>query len=148
MILDTVLRWLWIAIAFCLSAAVAVVALFFLGALWVGEGFREIAEAHGDPILHETSDVFGALFFFAAVAPALTALPGLVAVIVGELLRLRSVLYYMLAGGAALAAIPFLAAPQGSADTPPVPAAEYLTLFASAGFAGGLCYWLLAGRRA
>lgn len=148
MILSTALRWLWIVIAFCLSASVAVAALFFLGALWAGEGLREVAAQHGDRLLWETSDVFGALFFAAAVAPALTALPGLVAVIVGELFRIRSALYYILAGGAALIAIPLLAVRSAPAEQAAAPAAEYMTLFAAAGFAGGFCYWLLAGRRA
>lgn len=145
MILDTFLRWIWIAIAFGLSAAIAIVSLFTLGTLWAGEALREAAETHGDMILWHGSDVFGALFFAGAVIPALTALPGFIAVIAGELFHIRSALYYTAAGGAALAAIPLLA---GSAETTELPAADYMTLFAAAGFAAGFFYWLVAGRKA
>lgn len=147
MILDTLGRWLWIAIAFALSAFGAVVALFVMGTLWAGESLREIAEIQGDPLIWEGSDIFGALIFISSVTPALTAVPGIAAVLVGELFHIRSGLFYTLAGGAAVAAIPLLA---GSPDAggPSLPPAEYMSLFASAGFAGGFFYWLIAGRKA
>jgi len=66
---------------------------------------------------------------------------------VGEVLRLRSCLYYVLAGGASLAAVPLLAGLQTN-GAPDIPASEYMTIFATAGFAGGFIYWLLAGARA
>lgn len=147
MILQTILRWLWIAFVFCLSAFFAIVALFMMGSFWAGEAFRDIAEAHGDAILWHGSDIFGALFFTGAVAPALTAVPALAAMLLGELMRIRSGLYYTLAGGAAMAAIPLLAGPRGS-EVPATPAPSYMTLFAAAGFLGGFIYWLLAGRKA
>jgi hypothetical protein len=56
-------------------------------------------------------------------------------------------MYYVLAGGAALAVIPILAAPQ-SAELAEVVASHAMTVFATAGFAGGFVYWLLAGARA
>ncbi|GAB4228891.1 MAG: hypothetical protein Kow0032_09740 [Methyloligellaceae bacterium] len=147
MILDTLLRWLWIAIAFCLAAACALMVLFVAGSLWAGEALRTIAEAHDDAVLLYGSDFFGAFLFIVSVAPALTALPALIALVAGELFSIRSALYYTLAGGAAMAAIPLLAgAPPHAQGTPPAP--EYMTLFAAAGFAGGFLYWLLAGRNA
>lgn len=148
MILDTLLRWVWIAIAFCLSAFVAIVVLFTLGTLWAGEELREVAEAQGDWFLWHGSNAFGALFFTSAVVPALTALPGFVGVIVGELFHIRSAVYYTAAGGVALVAIPLLAGTPESANQPAIPAADYMTLFATAGFAAGFFYWLIAGRRA
>jgi hypothetical protein len=81
------------------------------------------------------------------VTPALTALPALVAAVAGEVLRIRSWMYYVLAGGAALAVVPLLAAPEG-ADLTEIAASPYMTIFAAAGFAGGFIYWLLAGARA
>jgi len=45
-----------------------------------------------------------------------------------------------------LAAIPILAG--AATDAPAMPASEYMTIFATAGFAGGFIYWLLAGREA
>jgi hypothetical protein len=81
------------------------------------------------------------------VTPALTVLPAAIAAIAGEALRIRSWMYYVLAGGAAMAAIPVLASPR-SEQLPPLPAGQYMTIFAAAGFVGGFIYWLLAGRNA
>jgi hypothetical protein len=66
---------------------------------------------------------------------------------VGEALRIRSWMYYVLAGGAALTAIPLLASPPTD-SLPALPAGQYMTIFAAAGFVGGFVYWLLAGRGA
>lgn len=145
MIGKIILRWLWIGLAFCISALLAVITLFTLGSLWAGEALREGANAQGDWIIWEASDVLGALFFVGATGPALTAIPGLAAVLVGEIFHIRSALYYIAAGGAALAAIPLLA---GAADPSSLPARDYMTIFASAGFVAGLAYWALAGRGA
>lgn len=146
MILDTALRWLWLAVAFCLSALVAIIFLFAFGSLWTGEAVREAAARTGDPLVWHASDILGALFFTSAVLPAMTALPGFVLAVAGELFRIRSMLYYTLAGGAALAAIPLLAAAPDAAGS--APAADYMVIFAAAGFAGGFFYWLIAGRNA
>jgi hypothetical protein len=97
--------------------------------------------------MQHAAPIFGAVLFAGTVAPALNALPGLLAVVVGAVLRIRSWLYYVLAGGVSLAAIPILAAPD-AADLPRVLASPYMTIFAAAGFAGGFVYWLLAGSRA
>jgi hypothetical protein len=87
------------------------------------------------------------VLFAGTVAPALNALPGLIAVVAGEVLRIRSWMYYVLAGGVALAVIPILAAPQ-TAELADVVGSHAMTVFAAAGFAGGFVYWLLAGARA
>ena len=117
--------------------------LFLLGALWVGDELR--AAAPDDPLLrHGAASVFGMMLFVGTVTPALTVLP---AAIAGEALRIRSWMYYVLAGGAAMAAIPVLASPR-SEQLPPLPAGQYMTIFAAAGFVGGFIYWLLAGRNA
>jgi len=83
------------------------------------------------------------VLFASTVAPALTVLPAAIAAVAGEALKLRSWMYYVLAGGVALAAIPVLAPPE-----PNLPTGEYMTIFAAAGFVGGFVYWLLAGRNA
>jgi hypothetical protein len=144
-ILRYVFRLLWVVVAFCVAAIVALAVLFALGSMWVGDELR--AAAPHDPILsHGGASVFGVVLFAGTVTPALTALPALIAMVVGEVLRVRSWIYYVLAGGASLAAIPLLAsAPDGA---PSIPAGEYMTIFATAGFAGGFIYWLLAGARA
>ncbi|MGO8841719.1 MAG: hypothetical protein ACLQF1_11470 [Methyloceanibacter sp.] len=146
MIVRTFFRVLWAATAFLLAVAVALGVLFALGALWVGDELR--AAAPHDPMLrHGAAPVFGMVLFAGTVTPALTVLPALVAAVVGEALRLRSWMYYVLAGGAALAAVPILASAP-AVDMPGLPAGQYMTIFAAAGFAGGFVYWLLAGRGA
>jgi hypothetical protein len=145
-ILRTFFRMLWVTLAFCLAAGVALAVLFALGAIWVGDELR--AAAPHDPMLRHGADrVFGAVLFAGTVAPALTALPALLAVVAGEVLRIRSWMYYVLAGGAALAAVPLLVGTRAQ-DVTAIATSQYMALFAAAGFAGGFVYWLLAGARA
>ena len=145
MIVRTIFRMLWVVVAFCLAVAVALAVLFALGAMWTGDALR--AAAPNDPLLRDGAPIFGIVLFAGTVTPALNALPALIGVVAGEVLRIRSWMYYVLAGGAALAAIPILAAPD-PADLPRIIASPYMTIFAAAGFAGGFVYWLLAGARA
>lgn len=137
-------RVLWVAFSFLFSAAVAVIILFSVGALWLG---NEFAAEIDDPAMLIPAHIFGALFFFGAVGPALTALPGIAAILIGEVLRLRSWLYYVAAGGLAIGIIPWLAG-RNSPNVESLPAADYMMIFASAGFAAGFVYWLMAGRNA
>ena len=145
MILRTIFRMLWVVVAFCLAVAVALAVLFALGAMWTGDALR--AAAPNDPLLRDGAPIFGMVLFAGTVTPALNALPALIGVVAGEVLRIRSWMYYVLAGGASLAAVPILAAPD-PADLPRIIASPYMTIFAAAGFAGGFIYWLLAGARA
>jgi len=146
MITRTILHALWAAIVFVFAVTVALGVLFMLGAAWVGDELR--AAAPHDPMLrHGAASVFGMVLFVGTVTPALTVLPAAIAAIVGEALRIRSWMYYVLAGGAAMAAIPLLASPR-SDQLPPIPTGQYMTIFAAAGFVGGFVYWLLAGRNA
>ena len=142
-----VMRALLVVVAFCVAALVALAVLFALGALWVGDELRAAAPPQDPLFSHGGATVFGIVLFAAIVAPALTALPALLAVVAGEVLRLRTWIYYVLAGGASLAAIPLLAGPPDEVLSS-IPAGEYMTIFATAGFAGGFIYWLLAGARA
>jgi hypothetical protein len=144
-IFRTIFRMLWVVVAFCLAVAVALAVLFAFGAMWTGDALR--AAAPNDPLLRDGAPIFGMVLFAGTVTPALNALPALIGVVVGEVLRIRSWMYYVLAGGASLAAIPILAAPD-PADLPRIMASPYMTIFAAAGFAGGFVYWLLAGARA
>jgi hypothetical protein len=144
-IVRTFFRMIWVVTAFIVAAAAALCVLFALGAIWVGEELR--AAAPDDPLLVQGAPIFGVVLFAGTVGPALTALPALIAVVVGEVLKVRSWMYYVLAGGAALAVIPILAAPQ-SAELADVLGSHAMTVFAAAGFAGGFVYWLLAGARA
>jgi hypothetical protein len=137
---------LWVVVAFFLAALAAVVVLFTLGAIWAGDEIRAAAPNH--PLVrHGGEAALGFVVFAGTVTPALNALPALLAVVVGEIQRIRSWMYYVLAGGAALAAVPLLMA-STSADLPAIATSQYVAIFAAAGFAGGFIYWLLAGARA
>jgi hypothetical protein len=144
-IVRTIFRMLWVVAALFVAALAALGVLFAVGAMWVGDELR--AAAPHDPVLRQGAPIFGMVLFAGTVSPALNALPALIAVVAGEVLRIRSWMYYVLAGGASLAAIPVLAAPE-TAQLPGILASHYLTIFAAAGFAGGFVYWLLAGARA
>lgn len=76
-----------------------------------------------------------------------TIIPALMVVLIGEVASIRSALYYIAGGGAALAAVPLLAH-YGSAGTFVLPEQIVWQVFATAGFAGGFVYWLIAGRHA
>lgn len=160
MIGRVILRGITIAVVFCIAVGVALAVLFALGAVWTGEELRTIAAEDPrfrafvlqDPVFQDpafrrgVAMTFGAVVFIATVGPALTALPALAAAAIGEVLLIKSWIYYVLVGGAALAAIPILAG--AATDAPALPASEYMTIFATAGFAGGFIYWLLAVRGA
>ena len=159
-------RLLWrslvVLAAFAVAACIALAVLFSLGGIWAGEELQALAAndpmfrdfvlqnpAVQDPAFRRSiAMVFGAVVFIATVVPALTALPALAAAVIGEVLHVRSWMYYVLAGGASLTAIPLLAGAALEGPAQSIPASEYMTIFATAGFAGGLIYWLLAGRGA
>jgi hypothetical protein len=82
-----------------------------------------------------------------ALIAGLTILPALAIVIVGEVARIRSWLYYMVGGGLALGLLPLLAKATAP-DLMSVPPAALWQVLATAGFAGGIVYWLIAGRTA
>jgi hypothetical protein len=140
-----IFRAIWVVVAFSIAAVAALAVLFALGAIWAGNELR--AAAPDDPLIRDGAPIFGMMLLAGTVGPALTALPALVAVVVGEVMRIRAWMYYVLAGGLSLAAIPILAAPE-TAELPAVLTSHAMTIFATAGFAGGLLYWLLAGARA
>jgi hypothetical protein len=82
-----------------------------------------------------------------SLTAASVVLPALLVIIIGEIARIRSSVYYICGGGAALAMIPIMA---GLERTGQVnwPAAPVWQVLATAGFAGGFVYWLVAGRTA
>jgi hypothetical protein len=81
------------------------------------------------------------------LAQALTILPALAIVIIGEVARIRSVYYYVVCGGLAAVSAPLIA--RIGLDGPfVVPAIPIWQVFATGGFIAGFVYWLLAGRKA
>lgn len=135
-------RLILIPIAFILGAVAAV-------AVAVTLGLEKITHAmHGTPEGIETIDAYTSLLFKGwDLLAGLSILPALTVVIIGEVAKIRSWLYYMIGGGFALASVPLLAR-FGDLSAATAPPAALWQVLATAGFAGGLVYWLVAGRRA
>jgi uncharacterized membrane protein (DUF485 family) len=138
-------RFFVIAIAFFLALAIALTVLMALGSYWMGEELREGQDMSGDwgQIVSILSMLMGGASFLVVTTPILSVLPAIVLIIIGEVAQLRSFYYYVIGGGLAMVTLPFLATPAGTAFNP-----QMMSVFATAGFAGGLLYWLLAGRNA
>ncbi len=106
------------------------------------------ADMDSNPI--ERVSFFAGSFFATSYFGAVTIVPAFVLIVLGETLRMRSVIYYGAAG-----ALVGLASYFGSnislmlentTDVPPVEHA--LPLAVAAGIIGGVVYWLIAGRKA
>ena len=69
-------------------------------------------------------------------------------VIIGEVAKLRSSLYYVVGGGLTAVAGPILTKVVVSGGDITLPGNTFLSVLATAGFAGGFIYWVLAGRNA
>lgn len=76
-----------------------------------------------------------------------TILPALAVVLIGEVARIRSFVYYVAGGGLALGLIPLLARTSAGVGDAAL-LAQASPVLATAGFTGGLVYWLIAGRGA
>ncbi len=140
--LSTIGRLLWVLIAFVLSGIATVFFLVMIGQ----ERIAVILHGEGE----EGETVWAALDLLNqahVLWSGMTLLPVVLIVIVGEVARIRSSLYYIVGGGLALAAIPLLAR-WSQAEANILPPALVWQVFASAGFLGGWIYWALAGRRA
>jgi len=149
MVWPTIRRIVAVLFAFALACLTALVVLFAVGADWAA---RELAAHSTDRAAPTPPEEFflhgiGFFAFFATVAPTLSLLPGLVAAVAGEVARIRSALYYIVAGGLAMTVMPLAYIVQ-NAPAGAVPSAQYLSIYATAGFAAGLVYWLIAGRSA
>ena len=136
-------RWLIVVIAFALAIALTLIVLTALGSVTMGEELRDGQQIEGElgTVITILSFLFGGASFLVALTPTLTVIPALIAVIIGEVVQIRSLLYYVIAGGLAVVSLPLLASPvEATFNT------HYMAIFATAGFAGGFCYWLMAGR--
>ncbi len=165
MIGSVIWRGVVVVASFFVAVGVALAVLFGLGSMWMGDELRTIAMEDpqfraivlDDPVFRDpaiqrsVAMMFGAVVFLGTVGPILTALPAFAAAVAGEVLHIRSWMYYVLAGGAALAATPVMVSAEAFGTAIYVPSlsqGQSITIFATAGFAGGLIYWLLAGRGA
>lgn len=143
MVANTLLRLIWIPIVFLISAIVAVFVLMSLGLEQLTHHMRDL-QPNEQGVLVMFSFVSQGLL----LTTGLTLIPAILVVIIGEVARLRSALYYTIGGGLALVAIPLLAR-FAEADVAAFSTAPLVwQVFATAGFAGGFVYWLLAGRHA
>ena len=135
-------RIILLPIAFVLSAAVTLYVIISLGQerlvqAATGRGPDEVTIGAG----------FALLRLAGSFASVHALVPALLLVIVGEAGRIRSALYYVVGGGVALAVVPMLTRlgqPMSVLELSPV----VWQVLATAGFAGGFVYWLLAGRNA
>ena len=138
----TVGRILLLPIAFLIAAGTALFVIFSLGQERIVEA---LAARRSDELpIGAAFDLFGLGLSLLSVY---TMLPALLVVIVGEVARLRSALYYVAGGGAALAVVPFLTRLDQPASALALAPVVWQVL-ATAGFAGGFVYWLIAGRNA
>lgn len=141
MIMRAIGRLIIVPLAFLVSALTAVAVLLTLGS-------ERITHAmHGRTGEAAIEAMFELMRGGVALIGAATIVPALLVVIVGEVARIRSAYYYVLGGGASLAAVPLIARLGQAAGAGTLPATSLWQVFATAGFLGGLVYWLLAGRR-
>ena len=138
---STLGRMIIVPVAFVFAAVVAIFVLITLGSE------RFVRATTGNTGFEGFEALFDLISNVMVLASGLTILPALALVIIGEVARVRSGLYYVLGGGAALVAMPLLAR-FGQQTTAATDATVVWQVFATAGFAAGFIYWLLAGRRA
>jgi len=135
-------RIIVVAFAFLLGTLAAGFVLFTLGLERItGELHRLRPDDGGVTVSLSMLDQGLALIAGVSIVPALLV------IFIGEIARIRSVIYYVAAGGVALATIPLLAAAQQTGAFA-MPEHTVWQVFATAGFAGGFIYWLVAGRNA
>ncbi len=135
-------RLIMVPLGFILGALAAMLVLVSLGLELTTHQLAQRADDFDK--LEVLVDIGFGVFGMAAVA---TVVPALLVVIVGEVARIRSALFYVVGGGISMALLPLWSqwhatGVGGFAST------RVWTLLATAGFAGGLVYWLVAGRRA
>lgn len=147
--LKTLGRLLQVIFAFFISFCIAIILLTFLGGRELATLYiQDIQSANPqaiDPAVSLFYEVLASIQFFSNLNPALALGPALLAIIVGEIARIKSMLYYVIAGGLAILAMIFLFEPTNT-ETIVIPSAKFMTVFAATGFVAGFVYWLLAGR--
>ena len=138
----TVGRIIVVALAFFIAAAAAAVVLLTLGLERITGALHRMAPS--DAVVATMFDLVNQGL---ALTAGLSILPALLVVVIGEIARIRSVVYYVAGGGAALASAPLLARVEQTGALA-LPEQAVWQVFATAGFAGGFLYWLIAGRNA
>jgi hypothetical protein len=141
MVWATIGRLIMVPLALLLAMLAAAAVLLSLGLerVTVAMTGRDGEEAIGT--------VFGVLKYGWILTSGVTLLPACLIILAGEVARIRSVLYYIIGGGVSVVAIPLMARLGPSAASSGAAIFSW-QVFATAGFVGGLVYWLIAGRRA
>jgi hypothetical protein len=135
-------RIIMVPLGFILAALTTLFVIFSLGQERIVQAMT--GRGPDEATIGAAFDLFGLALVLFSVQ---TLLPALLLVIVGEVARIRSAMYYVIGGGVALALVPLLARlGEWSAVLGQAPAVWQV--LATAGFAGGFVYWLLAGRNA
>ena len=140
--LATIGRIIWLPIAFILSGLVCAFVILTLSL----ERLTQYANGFDDPDL-TVGGSFELLQTMVVLIQAVTLLPAIMVVLVGEVARIRSVYYYVVGGGLAAVSAPLLAR-IGATGSMELPAVAVWQVFATGGFIAGFVYWLLAGRKA
>ncbi len=140
--LATIGRIIWLPIAFILSGLVCAFVILTLGL----ERITQYANGFDDPDM-TINGGFELVQTMVVLAQAITLLPAIFVVLIGEIARIRSVYYYVVCGGLAAVSAPLLAR-IGTTGAMDLPAVAVWQVFATGGFIAGFVYWLLAGRRA
>jgi hypothetical protein len=141
MVLATLGRLIMVPLAFLFAVLAASAVLLTLGLE------RVTVAMTGDDGVEAVGTVFGVLKYGWVLSSGVTLLPACLIVLAGEIAHVRSVLYYIVGGGLSLVAIPLLARLDPSTVSTGAAVFSW-QLFATAGFVGGLTYWLVAGRKA
>jgi hypothetical protein len=117
-------------------------------ALAIGIISPDWAGVDSDPVERVSFFVFA--FFATSFVGAAATFPALVLIVFAEAARMRSFLYYGVAGALVGLAAYFGSDVSARLDntTDVVPVGHSLQLAAAAGIIGGLVYWLIAGRNA
>ena len=148
------LRLLWVAIAAVMSALAGVALALLVGLEWLTVSLHA-SGADGVGRWIDGADAIVPVFArFMELGAALgfALLPGFLVLIFAEVMRIRSLTFYLAGGGIAFTMLPVMlhwAEATGRAgDRPPLWGTPALLLIATGGFLAGAVYWGLAGRRA
>lgn len=138
-------RIVWVATAFVLAVLAGIAVLGLVG-LERATAVMQGRPGTGD--LGSWLELAGWAFGLTEWAAALSVVPALLAVLIGEIGHIRSLVYWVVAGGLAAVAVPILNGMALSASSDfALPANSLMQILATAGFAAGVVYWALAGRR-
>ena len=150
------LRLIWIAIAALVASFAGLAFMMAFGLEWMARIAAAETPADGGAVegwLSVAEKVLGQASALLPVATAFTLVPGLIVLIVAEVARIRSLTYYLAAGGIAFVGLPLMLRLAGGVGVGGAGAqmpwqTPVLLLIATGGFLAGAVYWVLAGRRA